>query len=114
MKQKGILLELFLIKVLIIVMASCSSIPTQSERTIEEVMDKTITHIYNSMSEDEINTLDYNRAMNLFDDDDLKVLSKRHWVFDVNVPAKVFLMRSKKQERIPFWIKSAGFLKTGL
>lgn len=107
-------MELFLIKVLIIVMASCSSIPTQRERTIEEVMDKTITHIYNSMSEDEINTLDYNRAMNLFDDDDLKVLSKRHWVFDVNVPAKVFLMRSKKQERIPFWIKSAGFSKTGL
>src|SRR5690606_18369395 len=66
------------------------------------------------MSEEEIKALDYDQVFTLLDDNDLEVLSQRHWVFDVNVPAKVYIMRSKKQDKIPFWLEPSGFTKTNL
>ena len=108
------LLYALLTNVWVVAMVACSSLPEQRERTVAEVMDKTITSIYATMDEEEINELDYQQVLSLLNEDDLDVLSRRHWVFDVNVPAKLYLMRSQSQKRVPFWIEPAGFHKTGL
>ena len=45
-------------------------------------------------------------------DGEKQVLATRYWMFDVNVPVVVSLMRHTDQPVIPFWLEPAGFIKT--
>lgn len=93
---------------------SCSDVSLHQEQSVKGVMDKVIGRVYATMDEDEMNSLNQDKVMELLEEEELEVLATRHWVFDVNVPAYVFLMRSKSQENIPYWIESAGFQKTDM
>ena len=95
-------------------LVSCSQNQAPSVKSVEQVMDEVITRLYETMSEEELEAIDQQKVMSLFSEEDLKVLSTRHWVFDVNVPVVVSLMRSKSQKIMPFWLESSGFVKTGL
>ena len=87
---------------------------TTREETVKEVMDKTISTLYMTMNEKELSELDYEKVFSLFSEKDKEVLSNRHWVFDVNVPVVVSVMRSTKQEIVPFWLPASGFIKTDM
>ncbi len=91
---------------------SCSS-PEQT-LTEKEVIDNVITKLYETKSEDELSALSYGQAMALFSEEELNVLATKHWMFDVDVPVTVSVMRSTKQETVPFWLGKNGFKKTNM
>ena len=65
-------------------------------------MDDAISHIYSTMDSKAIESIDQEKAMKLFDENELKVLATRHWVFNTNVPVVVSIMRSTRQKIMPF------------
>lgn len=95
-------------------MLGCSNVPLQKEQSVADVMNNVITHVYQDLDEGEINDLNQEKVLQLLDESQLEVLSRKHWVFDVNVPANIYIMRSKSQKIIPFWLETAGFQKTDM
>ena len=75
-------------------------------------MDKTITNLYKTKDAKGLNSLNEEQVMALFSHDEKEVLSSRHWMFTVNIPVVVSVMRSKEQKIIPFWLTKSGFVKT--
>ena len=86
---------------------------TQKPGSVKEVMDKTITRLYKIMDAKQLQKLDNDKVMALFSDDEKEVLSSHHWMFKVNVPVIVSVMRSTEQKITPFWLTKSGFVKTG-
>jgi len=84
------------------------------EKTVKEVMDNVIDGLYKTKDAKALSALDNDKVMALFSDPELQVLSSRYWMFDVNVPAVVSVMRSTKQEVVPFWLSKSGFVKTDM
>jgi len=82
------------------------------EQTVKDVMDETVTKLYKTMSENQLDSLTNDQVMALFNNEEKKVLATRHWMFDVNVPVVVSVMRSTEQKTEPFWLAAAGFVKT--
>ncbi len=89
---------------------SCS----KNEESVKSIMNRVVTNLYQSKSEQELEKLDYNQVMSFLSEDDINILASKHWMFDVNVPVVVSVFRSVKQETIPFWLENNGFSKTGL
>ena len=96
-----------------LILTACVS-QTDSGASVKEVMNKVITKLYINSSQAELSKLDYDHSISLFSVEDLKVLATRHWMFDVNVPVIVSVMRSQEQKIIPFWLEKSGFKKTAL
>ncbi len=94
--------------------SACSTSPAKQEETEKEVMDKVITKLYSTKTQEELASLTNEQAMALFSKEELKVLATKHWMFDVNVPVTVSVMRSIKQETVPFWLSEFGFKKTDM
>ncbi|MFA5820157.1 MAG: metallophosphoesterase family protein [Bacteroidales bacterium] len=87
---------------------------TRKEKTVKDVMDNTISNLYKTMNAKELSELDNEKVFALFSEKDKEVLSYRHWEFNVNVPVVVSVMRSIKQEIVPFWLSKSGFIKTDM
>jgi hypothetical protein len=90
---------------------SCAG-KSNHEQTVKDVMDQTVTKLYKTMSEKQLDSLTNDQVMALFNDQEKEVLATKHWMFDVNVPVVVSVMRSTEQKTEPFWLASAGFVKT--
>ncbi|WP_423127062.1 metallophosphoesterase [Gaoshiqia sp. Z1-71] len=105
--------QLFANLVILFVVAGLLSC-TRQEKTVDEVMDRVVSHLYESMDIGELPALDQEQVMSLFSEDELKTLATRHWTFEVNVPVVVSVMRSVKQKNQPFWLTQSGFVKTGM
>lgn len=84
------------------------------EKSVKEIMDKAIDHLYRTLEARELTALNDEQVMALFSDKEKQVLSTRHWCFDVNVPVIVSVMRSVEQKKLPFWLARNGFIKTGM
>ncbi|HRX12043.1 MAG TPA: metallophosphoesterase family protein [Draconibacterium sp.] len=100
----------FLIFIFINGLISCS----KNEESVKSIMNRVVTNLYQTKSEQELEKLDYNQVMSLLSEDDINVLATKHWMFDVNVPVEVSVFRSVKQETIPFWLENNGFTKTDM
>ena len=100
--------------ILALFMIGCSQHQTEKRDNISDVMDRAFDRIYTSLNEDELNKLDQDKALSFFHEKEIETLSKRHWVFHVDVPVVVSLMRSKNQTRLPFWLEPSGFKKSGM
>src|SRR5690554_6061370 len=108
MKNKSFRIFATVAAVALLLFLSCTPSSQYGSPAVPEVMDAVITRIYSEMEEEEMNNLDQVKVMNLFDEEDCEVLATRHWVFDVNVPATVYIMRSTSQKHVPFWLEPAG------
>ena len=97
-----------------LILTFCTQKQTIPEKSVKDLMDNAISHIYSTMDSKAIESIDQEKAMKLFDENELKVLATRHWVFNTNVPVVVSIMRSTRQKIMPFWLESSGFEKTGL
>jgi hypothetical protein len=86
--------------------------PKQETESVKQVMDKTISGLYKTMDAEQLSNLKYEQVMALFSSEDLQALATRHWMFSVNVPVVVSIMRSTEQKDIPFWLSESGFKKT--
>lgn len=100
--------------VLTLYLIGCSKGHPENTDSIEEVMNNVVTRLYSNLSEDELTSLNHADVLSYFEDKEIDVLSKRHWIFNVNTPVVVSVMRSKRQEIVPFWIAKSGFVKTDL
>ncbi|HEX5154683.1 MAG TPA: metallophosphoesterase family protein [Parafilimonas sp.] len=90
---------------------SCADKST-GEQIVKDVMDQTVTKLYKTMSEQQLDSLTDGQVMALFNEEEKNVLATKHWMFDVNVPVVVSVMRSTEQKTVPFWLAPAGFVKT--
>lgn len=113
-KTRKIYFSLFFTGIFALLFFGCSQLNPESEKSVQQVMDEVVTRLYATMNEDELAAIDQQTAMSLFTEADLEVLSTRHWVFDVNVPVVVSIMRNTSQKTMPFWLGPAGFEKTRL
>ncbi len=100
----------FLFFIFITGLISCS----KNDESVKSIMNRVVTNLYQTKSEQELEELDYNQVMSLLSEDDVNVLATKHWMFDVNVPVVVSVFRSVKQETIPFWLENNGFSKTDM
>jgi len=96
--------------VLISLLASCAQKPA----TVKSVMDRVITNLYETKSQQELNKLDNEQILQLFSQQERQVLATKYWCFDVNVPVVVSVLRHEGQKIVPFWLKESRFVKTGL
>ena len=102
--------DYFLIYFIITVLVSCN----HDTKTVKDVIDNKISYLYKTMDSAQLMSLDYDKVFSLFSDDEKEVLATRHWMFDVNIPVVVSVMRSKEQKIVPFWLPEKGFVKTTL
>ena len=100
--------------VISILVIGCSHDASKKTGSVEEVMNNVITKLYSELTEDELNSLKYDDALSFFNEKEIDILSKRHWVFKVNTPVVVSVMRSNRQDVVPFWLERSGFIKTKL
>jgi Calcineurin-like phosphoesterase/Purple acid Phosphatase, N-terminal domain len=75
-------------------------------------MDNVVTRFYESMSESELSNLTDDKVMNLLTVAELDVLSEQYWMFNLNVPSVISIMRDKNQKITPYWLKKDDFIKT--
>lgn len=94
-------------------MFACTKEP-QNKPTVKEVIRDKVTWLYANKTPEELDAITYDEAFSLFTAEEQKVLATRHWMFDVNVPVVVSVIRSEKQKILPFWLESGGFKKTGM
>jgi len=113
-KLNDMFIKLVFLNVTMSFLLSCVPRTEPSQKTVAQVMDETITQLYATMEEEQLNALDQQKAMSLLSEDDRQILATRHWVFDVNVPVVVSVMRSKNQKELPFWLEPAGFERTDM
>ena len=113
-RMKSLFSKLLICSVFLFAATGCFFNGTRQEISVKDVMDKTISGLYQKMSAKELSGLDNDQVMALFSEQEKQVLSTRHWMFDVNVPVVVSVMRSEKQKIVPFWLSKSGFVKTEL
>ena len=71
---------------------------TAPERSVTQVMDDVVTRLYADISREELADLNNEKIMMLLSDDEKNVLASRFWMFDVNVPVIVSVMRHQEQQ----------------
>ncbi|QGY47295.1 metallophosphoesterase [Maribellus comscasis] len=99
---------------LIYVLSACETKEQEKHLSVEGVIDKAITVLYQTRNEEELAALTNEQAFALFSEEEKQTLSSKHWMFDVSVPVVVSVIRSIKQKDIPFWLENGGFTKTGM
>jgi hypothetical protein len=103
------------LKILIIILLiGGNSIASNKKHTVENVMTRVINDLYKTSSPTDLMNLDLDNVMTLFSKEELKILATCHWMFDVNVPVIVSIMRSEEQKTLPFWMTENGFQKTDM
>lgn len=112
MKMKSIFKYGLMVSMLVV--WACSQPEGQKDTTVKEVMDNMVTQLYQTKSQSELASLTYDQALHLFTPEEMHILGTRHWMFDVNVPVVVSVIRSTKQKVVPFWLKENGFEKTNM
>jgi acid phosphatase type 7 len=95
---------------------SCS--PSVSDQkdfpSLSETMDGIVTRLYENLDKQSLDTISHSYIMNYITQDEKDVLAHQYWVFDVNTPVTVSIIRDKDQEVIPFWLEERGFTLTEL
>lgn len=102
----------FFYKILILFLFSFLQVFSQNHNSVKSVIDRVVTEIYKTMTPEQLASLDDQNVMELFSDNDLKILSTKYWTFDINVSSMVYVMRDKNQKVVPFWFEPSGFQKT--
>ncbi len=85
-----------------------------SALSVREVVDDLVTRIYDTYTPEQMDTLSSSYILSLLTGQEKEALAERYWVFDVNVPSKVSVMRHKDQKEVPFWLEAGGFSKTDM
>ena len=92
---------------------SCSPQKPQ-EGSVKAAVDDVVSRFYQEFEKSQLDTIGNGFILKYLSEKEKEVLGTQYWVFEVNVPVTVSLMRDSEQETLPFWIEKAGFIKTGL
>ncbi len=96
-----------------LILISCAEKQQDIPKAKEVIRDK-VTWLYTNKPAEALDAITYDEALNLFTAGERKALATSHWMFDVNVPVVVSVIRSQKQEMVPFWLETDGFVKTDM
>jgi hypothetical protein len=77
-------------------------------------MSDLVTELYKTHSPEQLTKLNSEEILKFLSPEQKEVLATKYWMFDVNVPVKVYVIRDVKQKTVPFWLKEKGFKKTNL
>ncbi len=78
------------------------------------VMDDLVATLCAGRTAAEIDDLDQDTILAATTAEQRHVLATEHWVFEVDAPAIVSVMRDKAQQTPPFWLEEYGFEKTDM
>lgn len=103
-----------IILLIISVLSSCQHKPNSTSVTVEETMDAIVTRLYETLSSEQLDTIDTPWIIKHLSSEEKLVLATKYWHFHVNIPVTVSLMRDMSQKTVPFWLESSGFIKTDM
>ena len=95
-------------------MPACYRNSNSSIGSVEEVMDDIVTRYYETLSQEQLDTIGFAWIINNLSQKEKLVLATKYWYFNVNVPVTVSLMRDMDQVNEPFWLEPGGFTKTDM
>lgn len=84
--------------------------PSKIEQTRNNILERIIA----KTPPDKLNQLTHQQLLGMMDEDEKRIFADEHWRFAVDRPALVSVMRHKKQEIEPFWLREKGFRKTDM
>ncbi len=93
---------------------TCQPVERPVTGTVKEVMDEVVTRLYDELSSDALNVIDEKFILDYLMEEEKQILATRYWVFEVNVPVTVSLMRHDEQKNLPFWLEGSGFRNTDM
>lgn len=103
----------YLVIIFLQLWAGACSAPS-SESSVKQVMDDVVSRFYGEFDKSQLDTIGNDFILQYISAEEKHVLASNYWVFDVNVPVTVSLMRDAAQSTLPFWLKEEGFQKTAL
>ena len=80
---------------------------------VTEATDRVIERIIRQTPTERLDSLDDAFVMNFITKEEKRIFADNHWVFTVDRPAMVSVMRHKQQAIAPFWLVEKGFVNTG-
>src|SRR5665811_274058 len=89
---------------------SCAEKPS-AEGSVKEIMDGIVSGFYQEFDKSQLDTIGQDFILHYLSEEEKKVLGSKFWIFEVNVPVTVSLMRDVDQKLVPFWLKDEGFQK---
>ena len=110
--QKYSKLKFLILFMFPLLLLSCSG--SENNRTVKNVISDIVTKLYETKTQDELQNLTTEDILKVTTDADLNVLASKYWIFNVNVPVNVYVIRDVTQKIVPFWIEKSGFKNTGL
>lgn len=105
---------LSLLSLLVLLTAISCSTPTEYQKSVKETMDEVVSRFYTDFDKSQLDTIGDDFILRYMSDEEKNVLASAYWVFEVNVPVTVSLMRDAAQEVPPYWLMEEGFEKTEL
>jgi len=106
--------HIFIILLIMSIVSSCSHSSHSTPASVEETMDVIVTRFYETLSSEQLDTIDTSWIIKHLSSEEKLVLATKYLYFDVNTPVIVSLMRDISQKTIPFWLESSGFIKTAM
>ena len=85
-----------------------------NSNTIKSVISDVVTKLYEEKTPEGLQKLTNDDILNILSEEQRNVLATKYWMFDVNVPVYVYVIRDTSQQVVPFWIEKSGFSKTDL
>ncbi|WP_114747977.1 purple acid phosphatase family protein [Pleomorphovibrio marinus] len=82
--------------------------------TLSETMDGIVTRLYENFDKHSLDTISHSFILNYISQEEKEALAHQYWIFDVNIPVTVSVIRDKDQEVIPFWLEERGFTLTDM
>ena len=104
---------LFRYTLVLFMMSACGS-GRQTERfvPVTEARDQVIERIIRQVPVQRLDSLDNAFVMNFITKEEKQIFADHHWIFTVNQPAIVSVMRDIRQQPVPFWLTEKGFKNT--
>src|SRR5690606_29350404 len=94
----------------ICLLLSCAS--PKEDLSVKDVMDSVVSRFYRDFAKYQLDTISHQFILQYLSEEEKEVLATQYWIFDVNIPVTVSIMRDTAQQVIPFWIVEAGFQMT--
>ncbi|MFD2035507.1 metallophosphoesterase [Belliella marina] len=80
--------------------------------SVDTAMDSIVSRLYLEKDSEDLSQLNHRDVLDFLRDEEKDALARNYWVFGVNQPVRVSLMRDKAQKEIPFWLSESGFQLT--
>ncbi|MFN3760394.1 MAG: fibronectin type III domain-containing protein [Algoriphagus aquaeductus] len=88
--------------------------PPKNLPDLKTTVDQIVTRLYEEIPSDSLNLLDEAFFDSYLTEEEKAVMSTQYWIFEVNQPVRISLMRHVDQKTVPFWLEKSGFVKTNL